>query len=157
MSTCFGVVIFVDVPLAAALPFEYTIAGWLVDSEVSKAALEGIKKTHRVNYLEAYDVKSDLIHPLRYRQCLQGAVIQVHFQMTHWAFPARNGVAACDTFVADIVSMRVLVPLSIPKAPSTPKRKFMRKDPLTPDITPKKFRTFTTPLCKLLYDPFQSR
>ena len=45
MSMCFSVVIFVDVPLlAAVLPLKYVITGWLVYLEVSKAALEGIKK-----------------------------------------------------------------------------------------------------------------
>jgi hypothetical protein len=134
--------------LAEDVPLDFSMAGWLVESSHAKEALEAIKKTHRVNYLEAFDASSNLIHPLKYRQNLQGALVQVHFRLTHWAFAERMGVAATDTFVSDIVSMQVLAPPSIPKPPSTPKRKFRKTDPLTPDITPKKFRNFASPSSK---------
>jgi hypothetical protein len=136
--------------ISDSLPFEYTIAGWPVASEHAREALEKMKKTHRVNYLDAFDVNSKRIHPLKYRQCLQGAVVQIHFRMTHWAFPAKKGLLACDTFVSDLVSMRVLVPPAVPKGPTTPKRKFTMTDPFTPDISPKRFRNFASPVCKYL-------
>ena len=49
----------------------------------------------------------------------------------------------CDAFSVDIYSMRVLTPPKI-YGPVTPrKRKFVNSDPMTLDITPKKFRNFT--------------
>jgi hypothetical protein len=62
----------------------------------------------------------------------------MHFTMAHWAIPAKNGLPACDTFVADIASIRVLVAPK-PSLSSTPKKhKINRVDPLTPNISPVK-------------------
>jgi hypothetical protein len=96
--------------------------------------------THHVNYIEAYDMHGRLIHPNDYRKHLQGAVVQMHFTLTHWSIGAKSTGSACDTFVADIFSVRVLIP---PQAygPVTPrKRRFYKTDPITPDISPKKFK-----------------
>ena len=102
--------------------------------------------THRVNYLEAYDMHGRLIEPSRYRSHLQGAIVQVHFTLTHWSIGERKRgevlMPACDTFAADIYSMRVLIPPQN-HGPVTPrKRKFYKSDPMTPDISPKKFKAF---------------
>ena len=102
--------------------------------------------THRVNYLEAYDMHGRLIEPSRYRRHLQGAMVQMHFTLTHWSIDQKKKgqvlVPACDTFAADIYSMRVLIPRQN-HGPVTPrKRKFYKSDPMTPDISPKKFKAF---------------
>ena len=115
-------------------------------------------KTHRVNYLQVYDMHGKLVEPSRYCWHLQGALVQVHFTLTHWSIAAKtkNGLImpACDTFSADIYSMRVLSP---PKkyGPVTPRKcKFVNSDPMTPDMTPKKFRNFTKEVMLLCF-PFQ--
>ena len=87
-----------------------------------------------------------LIEPSRYHQHFQGATVQIHFTLMHWSIATKKKndliFPACNAFSADIYSMRVLSP---PKkyGPVTPrKRKFVNTDPMTPDITPKKFRNF---------------
>ena len=50
----------------------------------------------------------------------------------------------CDTYATDIFLMRVLIPPAT-SGPVTPKkRKFLQTDPLTPDISPKKFKAFAS-------------
>ena len=112
----------------------------VADLDSAKEALTLMEKTHRVNYLEAFDMHERLIQPSKYRKVLQGALVQMHFTMTHWYIGPKGQRHASDVFVADIYSMCVLTP---PKAtgPVTPrKRKFANMDPMTPDISPKKFR-----------------
>jgi hypothetical protein len=68
------------------------------------------------------DACGHLINPRDYRKHLQGAIVQMHFMMAHWAIPVKNGLPACDTFVADITSISVLVAPK-PSLPSTPKKR----------------------------------
>ena len=99
-----------------------------------------------------------LVEPSRYHQHLQGALVQVHFTLTHCSIATKKKnklfMPVCNTFSADIYSMRVLSP---PKkfGPVTPrKHKFMNSDPMTPDSTLKKFRNFAKEVM-LLHFPLQ--
>ena len=101
--------------------------------------------THCINYLEAYDMHR-LIEPSQYRRHLQGALVQIHFTLTHWSIGQKKRcevlVPACDTFAANIYSMRVLIPPQN-HGPVTPRKcKFYKSNPMTPDISPKKFKAF---------------
>jgi hypothetical protein len=59
-----------------------------------------------------------------------------------------------DTYVADIFSMRVLVPPVDYRQPITlRKRKFHKSDLMTPDISPKKFKTFVSCSGRYVFSP----
>ena len=118
------------------LPSEFYIENWPTQSNAACEALKEMTHTHHVNYIEAFDMHGTLIFPTMYRRYLEGALVQVRFSMSHWADDSDE----TDSYASDIVSMRVLVP---PQriGPVTPRRKrFYRKDPFTPDITPKKYK-----------------
>lgn len=94
-------------------------------------------KTHRVVPLPAYDMHGELIEPKSYVTRLVGALVQVHFTMSHIPIATTR----TDRFMADIVSVRVLAPP--PPKPVTPRKvvaagKRRYQDPFTPDITPRK-------------------
>ncbi|KIL56468.1 hypothetical protein M378DRAFT_172685 [Amanita muscaria Koide BX008] len=127
----------------AELPPQFTIAGWPAYYSQAQEELKNMVNTHRVRYLLAFDMNGHLIEPSEYRKHLQGALVQVHFTVTRWAIGARKGDEAWDTFVADIHQMRVLSPPASYGKPVVPRKlKFVKRDPITPDITPKKFKTF---------------
>lgn len=127
------------------VPPEYTIASWPAWYPQAQEELKTMINTHRVNYLNAYDMHGRLIEPNNYRKFLKGALVQVHFTLTHWSINGKPPRSPCDIFAADIHSMRVLVPPVSYGSPVTPrKRKFYKTDPLTPDISPKKFRVFAS-------------
>jgi hypothetical protein len=120
------------------LPHEFTIAGWHAVHDAAKDTLLNMQTTHKVIPLPAYDMHGNLIRPEDYRKHLQGAIVQVHFTMTHWHIRAHGDKSACDSYTADVYSMRVLVPPA-PVGPVTPRRKrVLRKDPMTPELSPVK-------------------
>ncbi|KAM6490330.1 hypothetical protein JOM56_014307 [Amanita muscaria] len=124
------------------VPVEYTIPGWPSDYPEAEDELRGMVNTHRVNYVDAYDIQGKRIKPGDYRKRLQGALVLMRFTMTHWAFKAKPGQLATDTFVADIVSIRMLKPAEVPKKLASQKRKFQETDPDILDMNPKEFKTF---------------
>jgi len=83
---------------------------WPLTHEETREELQALKATHRVVPVPAYDVIGNLIKPSAYRQCLQDAIVEMHFNMAHWAIAARRGKLANDVFVGDIEVIRVLVP-----------------------------------------------
>ncbi|KAI0054548.1 hypothetical protein BV25DRAFT_648934 [Artomyces pyxidatus] len=122
---------------------EFTIAKWPTNSEVVRGELKEMKDTYDVIPIPAYDMYGDLISPKLYRIRLEGALVEVHFNLTHWSIGGRRGSAtpAADTYTADLVSMRVIVP---PKPrPVTPrKRKVSSMDPMAAASPTKKCRVF---------------
>jgi hypothetical protein len=128
-----------DVPLA------YTISGWPAYYPWAEEELKAMVNSHHVNYLEAYNMHGWLIEPRSYQKYLRGALVQIHFMLTHWSIGGKPPKPSCDTFAADIYSIRVLVPpVSYGQLVTPRKRKFLKTDPLTPDISPKGFRVFTS-------------
>ncbi|KAF9241615.1 hypothetical protein BU15DRAFT_31872, partial [Melanogaster broomeanus] len=61
-----------------------------------------MNSTHRAVPLPAYDIHDQLIPPTSYRQQLQGALVEIHFDLSHSAFKGK------DTYTADIHSIRVI-------------------------------------------------
>ncbi|KAF9232809.1 hypothetical protein BU15DRAFT_67126 [Melanogaster broomeanus] len=59
----------------------YDLDDWPVHSEGARNALDEMKSTHRAVPLPAYDVHDRLISPASYRQQLQGAVVEIHFDL----------------------------------------------------------------------------
>ena len=107
------------------------IRNWPTNSPVAAEALERIYDTHCVFPLKAYDINGDLILPLEYKTKLRNALVRIEFTMSHWVI--RKKKAATDTFVADILSIRVLDeprPLEI----VSPKKGAVRmRDPMESD------------------------
>lgn len=125
------------------IPEQYTIAGWHVQTDEAHEALKKMQHTHHIHHLEAYNMHGKLLWPCHYRKYLQDVLVWVHFTLKHWSISGKNKTP-CDTYTADIFSMHVLVPPPT-SGPITPKkRKFLQTDPLTPNISPKKFKTFAS-------------
>ena len=84
--------------------------------------------THIVIPLNAYDIQGNIIHPNDYKTKLRNALVRIEFTMKHWVIWKKK--SATDTFVADILSLRVLDdPKPIPTL--SPKRDRARlRDPL---------------------------
>ena len=78
----------------------------------------------RVLPIPAYDIDSKLIHPTQYARALKDAVVAIHFTLKHW------GINDCDTDIADIINIRILVPLPQPLTPR--RRKIALTDPFDP-------------------------
>lgn len=51
-----------------------------------------------------------LIDPHFYRSRLSGALVEMHFELTHWSMRGKNDEAGRDTYTADVVALCVLVP-----------------------------------------------
>ncbi|KAG6824516.1 hypothetical protein H0H92_006634 [Tricholoma furcatifolium] len=118
------------------------IENWPVNSDAARDELASMTDTHCVNPIPAYDMHRYIIHPTFYRTCLVGAIVELNFELTHWAMKSRNSEAACDTYTADIVAVHVLVPPK-PTVITPRKRKvFHKMDPLSSPSPIKKPRLF---------------
>jgi len=100
---------------------EFDIANWPVHKEL-QVGLEKIKKTHIVVLIPAYDVDCRLIHPSQYHSKLEGATVEVHLTLQHWAISEKRSGAKrdTDTYTADVQAIRVLVP---PARVSSPRKR----------------------------------
>jgi len=94
------------------------------------AEFKKLSSTHKVNALPAYDINGDIIVPKNYKKELAGAIARVTFTLSHWFINRK----ASNTFVADIDSIRVLVP---PPQNSPKKRKLSQRDPYEESPTKK--------------------
>ncbi len=99
-----------------------------------------MKGKHYVVPIPAYDMRGDLIHPGYYRCRLEGALVVLRFNLTHWAIKRAGG--GTDVYVADIVSIRVLAPPA--PNPVTPRKRgrVPAFDPMSPKPTNKTCRLF---------------
>ena len=89
--------------------------------------------THVVNPIPAYDMHGYLIPPNMYHNHLAGAIVELHFELTHWSMKGRNGEASCDTYAADIIAIHVLI---LPKPTLVTPRKRKVFDKLDPFASP---------------------
>ena len=88
---------------------------------------------HRVVPVPAYDVEGDLIRPEAHQHSLDGAIVELHFNLTHWAIAGRKGSLPSDQFIAEIEVIRVLVPPHASNSSMTKKRVVQRHlDPNAP-------------------------
>ncbi|KAI5982437.1 hypothetical protein EDD15DRAFT_2377846 [Pisolithus albus] len=95
---------------------------WPLTREKNRAELLTLCSTHRILPLPAYDLAGNLIRPAAYRRCLQGAIVKVHFTMSHWAIAK----AKRDVYGGEIQLIRVLVPPTTP-TPASKKRKLPQR------------------------------
>ncbi|KAJ6477314.1 hypothetical protein C8R47DRAFT_1139938 [Mycena vitilis] len=121
------------------VPAAFKIHQWPVRQEEARKAIAGMRLTHRVYYLPAYDASSEgkLIYPSAYDTQLPGALAQIRFTLSHWDIKRDRR----DVFNANIVQIRVLSPPQTAFSPSSPaRRKFSATDDMSGDISPKKAR-----------------
>ncbi|KAI0691355.1 hypothetical protein C8T65DRAFT_745478 [Cerioporus squamosus] len=96
----------------ASLPVEYTIRGWPTYSPVSHDTLMSIMDMHVARPMPAFDVRGDLIPPLRYMAELRGATELVSFSITYYTISEKSS-AGTDVFKTrvclDVQYLRVLI------------------------------------------------
>lgn len=87
-----------------------------------------MKDTHTFNPLPAYSVDGDLIKD--YDIALRGATVALNFTLTLYAIASRESDSApgSDTYVADVVNIRVIVPPSARVLEESPRKRLLRKD-----------------------------
>ncbi|KIM59159.1 hypothetical protein SCLCIDRAFT_1217936, partial [Scleroderma citrinum Foug A] len=56
--------------------------------EETHTELQELSATHCVIPVPAYDVKGNLIKPDTYRHSLEDAIVELHFNLTHWSIAA---------------------------------------------------------------------
>jgi hypothetical protein len=120
------------------LPLNLTISCWHTNSEEARLALEDIKMTHHVRPLHVYNTMGTRVDPKDYRDVLQGAIVRVHFTLSHWAITDKkdNKATGMDSFTADVANIHVLRPP--PPLPYDNKREYLAVDPFAPDLGPSK-------------------
>ncbi|KAI6041949.1 hypothetical protein EDC04DRAFT_2892453 [Pisolithus marmoratus] len=132
-----GVVDSDDIPGSATSSTDsFSFELWPLTKEKYRGELLALKSTHRILPLPAYDLTGDLIRPSAYRRCLQGALVEVHFTLSHWPIASLKR----DVYGAQIQLIRLLAPPVV--TPTTGKK---RRIPLhlDADETPsKKAATF---------------
>ena len=112
-----------------------------------------MEKTHRVNFLPAYDTENKILQPMAYRSTLSGAWVKLEFMMKHWPFAVKAAgsdgspaTSAYDMFTADIHKIFVLVPPLVEEVEDDQakdgKRKFEQFDTMQP--SPKKQKKNTS-------------
>ncbi|KAI5992237.1 hypothetical protein EDD15DRAFT_2368510 [Pisolithus albus] len=63
-------------------PFSFEL--WPLTRERHRKELLALKRNHRLCPVPAYDLADDLLHPTTYRHCLWGAIVEIHFTLSHW-------------------------------------------------------------------------
>ncbi|KAI5983548.1 hypothetical protein EDD15DRAFT_2202033 [Pisolithus albus] len=99
----------------------FTFQQWPLTRERHRAELLTLKSTHRLLPVPAYDLEGNLLKPSTYRRYLQGALVEIHFTLSHWGIAG----AKRDVYGGEIELIRLLEP---PRASSAPVQK--RKLPL---------------------------
>ncbi|KAI6014255.1 hypothetical protein PISMIDRAFT_118001, partial [Pisolithus microcarpus 441] len=99
----------------------FSFERWPLTRERNRTNLLNLKNTHQILPVPTYDLARDLLKPATYRHFLQGALVEIHFSLTHW------GIAGVkrDVYSGKIELLRLLEP---PHGSSSPDRK--RKIPL---------------------------
>ncbi|KIK13779.1 hypothetical protein PISMIDRAFT_688404 [Pisolithus microcarpus 441] len=117
-------------PSDTAVSEAFSFERWPLTKEKNRAELLSLKSTHCILPLPAYDLENHIIRPGSYCRVLQGAIVEVHFTLSHWAIAAVKR----DVYGGDIERICLLVP---PTHTATTKK---RRIPflLETDVTPPK-------------------
>lgn len=84
----------------------FSFERWPLTKEKNRVELLALKTTHHIVPLPAYDLANDLIRPGGYRRLLQGAIVEVHFTLSHWAIATTKH----DVYGGDIDKISLLDP-----------------------------------------------
>ncbi|KAF9257142.1 hypothetical protein L218DRAFT_1019666 [Marasmius fiardii PR-910] len=116
-----------DVP-SGPIPFkaEYTLRGYPLSHKAAQdqRALMVTEKTHKLNVIGVYGVDGKRIPPSRAAGSLRGAIVKAYFTLSHIPISGESK----DRFIADLASLRIVVPPPTPPTPSTLRRQAKRKD-----------------------------
>ncbi|KIK12662.1 hypothetical protein PISMIDRAFT_18584 [Pisolithus microcarpus 441] len=85
-------------------PFSYQL--WPLTRERHRAELLALRHSHRLCPVPAYDLANDLLIPSTYRSCLQGAIVEIHFTLSHWGIATTKR----DVYSGLIQRICILVP-----------------------------------------------
>jgi hypothetical protein len=88
----------------------FPIRDWLVFQSAVKEGLQKIVYMHHVFPIPAYDLQGHLIPPIQYCNWLEGAVVELHFELNHWSIGGSDNDPNSDTYSADMMQIWVLVP-----------------------------------------------
>lgn len=121
----------------------WTIHNWPVGT-AAEDELESMKDTHIVVPVPAYDMTGELINPYSYRARLEGALVEIEFNLLHWSIAPKKSSTGngrdegADTYVADLDRIWVISP---PKAtPTSSPRKRRVPDSIDVEVSPTKKR-----------------
>ncbi|KAI6103375.1 hypothetical protein F5141DRAFT_1216985 [Pisolithus sp. B1] len=79
---------------------------WPLMKESNHAELLSLKSTHCLLPVPAYGLDNDLINPSTYCCSLQGALVEIHFTLSHWVIAA----VWHDVYGAEIWQIHLLMP-----------------------------------------------
>ncbi|KAI6015721.1 hypothetical protein BKA83DRAFT_4546287 [Pisolithus microcarpus] len=97
-------------------PFSFQL--WPLTNERHRAELLALRSSHRMRPLPTYDLDNDLLLPSTYQRYLQGAIVEIHFTLTHWSIAS----AKWDIYGGLIQLVYILVP-AVPSSAAGTKRK----------------------------------
>ncbi|KAI5981832.1 hypothetical protein EDD15DRAFT_2182600 [Pisolithus albus] len=106
----------VNVPHMCKVSEAFSFQLFPLTNEKNRAELLALKSTHRIVPLPAYDFSRNIIRPGAYRRLLQGAVVEVHFTLSHWGI----ATAKRDVYGGNIEKIRLLV---LPTSSSSSKKR----------------------------------
>jgi hypothetical protein len=98
---------------------------WPVSRE-AQPYLNEIKESFVPRPIHAYDEDDNLISPDMYEQKLKGAIVEIHFTLSHWGIVNKNDPS--DTYSAHISHVQVISP---PKLVQIQKHKLSTQNPLS--------------------------
>jgi hypothetical protein len=88
----------------------FRIEIWPVLHEAARAEIQEMHATHCVVPIPAYNLEGELIKPQSYRRTLEGALVELYFNLTHWSIAGRDRILGSDVYTADVFMIRVLAP-----------------------------------------------
>jgi hypothetical protein len=88
----------------------FPIRDWLVFQSVVKEGLQKIVYMHHVFPIPAYELQGHIIPHIQYCKWLEGAVVELHFELNHWSIGGSDNDPNSDTYSADMMPIWVLIP-----------------------------------------------
>ena len=124
--------------LANFKPAPASIRTWGIDcdSEAARKELKTMLNTHRVIPIPCYDMHGYSISPWLYSNCLVGAMVELSFQLSHWASEEDGTMAFSNNFIADVIAIRVLTPPKPDKVMPREIKVFHKMDPMKAPCPP---------------------
>ncbi|KAL4075020.1 hypothetical protein V8B97DRAFT_1868146, partial [Scleroderma yunnanense] len=73
--------------------------------------LDALKVTHQIVPVLAYTMDGRLIRPNVYQMSLEKPIVELCFNLSHWAIAGKKGTPGEDVFTVDVVLIHILAPL----------------------------------------------
>lgn len=88
--------------------------------------------------IPAYDLEGKLIKPDAYTCSLKNTLVELHFNLSHWAIAGKGGNPGSDVFTADIHMIRVIAPPQPTVACARKRKVSLFIDPSSAPVHPSK-------------------